>query len=138
MQGLFRIAEFPRAQRVRQIAAPVQGTGSDMVSEVLRDCAEAGLLEELRAALIIGQQDEPSTAIRAVRDLVYELAGARNRDLAVDVLIYATGVAEFDLTTLRDYARKHGLSPEGFRQHIVKMQRRLGLPPRAMQHSDAI
>ncbi len=75
--------------------------------------------------------------LRAVRDLVYELAGAQNRDLAVDVLVYATGVAEFDLTSLRDYARKHGLTPEGFRQHVLKLQRRLGLPPRAMQVTDA-
>ena len=49
-----------------------------------------------------------------MRDLVYELAGVRNLDLAVDVLIYATGAAEFDLLSLRDYTRTHGLSPEGF------------------------
>jgi hypothetical protein len=94
-------------------------------------------MDELRAALAGGQETEQGAALRAVRDLVYELAGARDRDLAVDVLIYATGIAEFDLTSLRDYARKHGLSPEGFRQHVLKMQRRLGLPPRPMQQSDA-
>jgi hypothetical protein len=94
-------------------------------------------MDELRGALADGQENEQGTALRAVRDLVYELAGARDRDLAVDVLIYATGIAEFDLTSLRDYARKHGLSPEGFRQHVLKMQRRLGLPPRPMQQSDA-
>jgi hypothetical protein len=68
---------------------------------------------------------------------VYELAGSENRDLAVDVLIYATGVAEFDLTSLRDYARKHGLTPEGFRQQVLKMQRRLRLMPREAQSIDA-
>jgi len=94
-------------------------------------------MDELRGALAGGQETEQGTALRAVRDLVYELAGARDRDLAVDVLIYATGIAEFDLTSLRDYARKHGLSPEGFRQHVLKMQRRLGLPPLPMQQSDA-
>jgi hypothetical protein len=93
--------------------------------------------DELRAALAVEPDDAQVSTLRAVRDLVYELAGAQNRDLAVDVLIYATGVAEFDLTSLRDYARKHGLTPEGFRQHVLKLQRRLGLPPRAMQHSDA-
>jgi hypothetical protein len=104
---------------------------------VIRDCTENGLIEELRSALAVEMHDEPGAALRAVRDLVYELAGAQNRDLAVDVLIYATGVAEFDLTSLRDYARKQGLTPEGFRQHVLKLQRRLGLPPRAMQHPDA-
>ena len=103
----------------------------------MAECAEAGLLDELREALNPAQDRPEGDALHAVRDLVYELAGARNRDLAVDVLIYATGVAEFDLTSLRDYARKHGLTPEGFRQHVLKMQRRLRLPPRPMQHADA-
>ncbi len=110
--------------------------GGDSVSDVLKDCAQQGLLDELRAAL---GWDRPNdgTCVRAVRDLVYELAGAQNRDLAIDVLIYATGLAEFDLLSLRDYARKHGLSPEGFRQHVLAMQHRLGLPPRPMQRPDA-
>jgi hypothetical protein len=110
--------------------------GGDSVSDMLKDCAQLGLLDELRAALGLGRKDDEAS-VQAVRDLVYELAGARNRDLAVDVLIYATGVAEFDLLSLRDYARKHGLSPEGFRQHVLAMQHRLGLPPRPMQRSDA-
>ena len=112
-------------------------TGNAFVAEALAECADAGMLEELRAAPNPAQDCLPSDAQHAMRDLVYELAGARDRDLAVDVLIYATGVAEFDLTSLRDYARKHGLTPEGFRQHVLKMQRRLGLQPRPMQHSDA-
>ena len=108
-----------------------------IVADALAECVEAGLLDELRAALHPPQDRPQGDALQAVRDLVYELAGASNRDLAVDVLIYATGVAEFDLTSLRDYARKHALTPEGFRQHVLKMQRRLGLPPRPMQHPDA-
>ena len=110
---------------------------SDTVADVIQDCTENGLIDDLRAALAVESNDAQGSALQAVRDLVYELAGAENRDLAVDVLIYATGVAEFDLTSLRDYARKHGLTPEGFRQHVLKLQRRLGLPPRAMQQSDA-
>jgi hypothetical protein len=105
---------------------------------LIQDCTENGLIDELRA--VAGGRNRTMTqesTLRAVRDLVYELAGSQNRDLAVDVLIYATGVAEFDLTSLRDYAGKHGLTPEGFRQHVLKLQRRLGLPPRAMQQSDA-
>lgn len=104
---------------------------------MIRECTAIGVIDELRGALGTESRDEAGAALRALRDLVYELAGAQNRDLAGDVLIYATGVAEFDLTSLRDYARKHGLTPEGFRQHVLKLQRRLGLPPRATQHSDA-
>ncbi len=115
----------------------LQFRGNAVVADALAECAHAGLLEELREALIATPAEVQCDALHAVRDLVYELAGASDRDLAVDVLIYATGVAEFDRTSLRDYARKHGLTPEGFRQHVLKMQRRLGLPPRPVQNADA-
>ena len=109
---------------------------AESVRDVLHDCEQQGLLDELQRALgIVPRPDE--VTVRAVRDLVYELAGARNRDLAVDVLIYATGVAEFDVTSLRGYATRHGLTAEGFRKQVLAMQRRLGLPPRPMQQSDA-
>jgi hypothetical protein len=109
----------------------------DTVADILRECEASGLLEDLRAALGCAGEDHHVVTLRAIRDLVYELAGSENRDLAVDVLIYATGVAEFDLTSLRDYARKHGLTPEGFRQQVHKMQRRLRLSPREAQSIDA-
>jgi hypothetical protein len=69
----------------------------------------------------------------AIRDLAYELAGAKDRNLAVDVLVYATGLAEYETSDLRSYAARHGLSPEGFRKQVIALQRRLGLPPRARQ-----
>ena len=109
---------------------------ADGVRDILKDCEQRGLLEELRQALGIEPRTDQA-AVRAIRDLVYELAGAKNRDLAVDVLIYATGVAEFEVTSLRGYAARHGLTAEGFRQQVLAMQRRLGLPPRPVQQSDA-
>ncbi len=99
------------------------------VADVVKDCTELGLLDELRRALSVTPSAGGDVA-RAVRDLVYELAGAKNRDLAVDVLIHATGLAEFECRSLRDYARKHGMTAEGFRRHVSAMQRRLGLPGR--------
>ncbi len=111
--------------------------GADNVTDLLRDCAQMGLIEELRAKLGLAAKPDQQAALQAVRDLVYELAGANDRDLAVDVLIHATGVAEFDQVTLRDYARKHGLSHEGFRKQVLAMQRPLNLPRRPMPYSDA-
>ncbi len=111
--------------------------GTDNVADLLRDCTQMGLLDELRTRLGLDTRPDQQAALQAVRDLVYELAGAKNRDLAVDVLIHATGVAEFDQLSLRDYARKHGLSHEGFRKQVLAMQRRLNLPRRPMQISDA-
>ena len=104
---------------------------------MLKDCAELGLLDDLRTALGAPSFGNDGSALRAVRDLVYELAGAGNRDLAVDVLINATGLAEFGCRSLRDYARKHAMTAEGFRLHVLAMQHRLNLPRRAMQHPDA-
>jgi hypothetical protein len=111
--------------------------GTDSVSDLLRDCAQMGLLEELRETLGSNGKTDHRDTLQVVRDLVYELAGAKNRDLAVDVLIHATGVAEFDHLSLRDYAGKHGLSHEGFRKQVMAMQRRLNLPRRRMPSSDA-
>jgi len=111
--------------------------GADNVADLLRDCAQMGLIEELRAKLGLEAKPDQQAALQAVRDLVYELAGAKNRDLAVDVLVHATGVAEFGQVSLRDYARKHGLSHEGFRKQVMAMQRRLNLPRRPMPYSDA-
>jgi hypothetical protein len=111
--------------------------GTDSVADLLKDCAEMGLLDELRETLAGHGQTDRRDTMQVVRDLVYELAGAKNRDLAVDVLIHATGVAEFDHLSLRDYARKHGLSHEGFRKQVMAMQRRLNLPRRRMPFSDA-
>lgn len=111
--------------------------GTDTVADLLRDCAQMGLMDELRAKLGLDAKPDQRAALQAVRDLVYELAGAKDRDLAVDVLVHATGVAEFDHLSLRDYARKHGLSHEGFRKQVLAMQRRLNLPHRPMPYSDA-
>lgn len=138
MRARHDIAEFPDRLGAAARVAPLRRAPAGAVAEVVAEMTEMGLLDELRAALEVGEPRDAGDALRAVRDLVYELAGARNRDLAVDVLIYATGIAEFDLTSLRDYARTHGLSPEGFRKHVIALQRRLGLPPRPMQHQDAI
>lgn len=118
--------------------APVsQLSRTDSVADLLKDCAQMGLLDELRETLGSKGKTHYRDTQQVVRDLVYELAGAKNRDLAVDVLIHATGVAEFDHLSLRDYALKHGLSHEGFRKQVLAMQRRLNLPRRPMPSSDA-
>ena len=111
--------------------------GTDNVADLLRDCARMGVIDEWRATVGGRDKRDQQAALQAVRDLVYELAGAKDRDLAVDVLVHATGVAEFDHVTLRDYARKHGISHEGFRKQVLAMQRRLNLPRRPMPYSDA-
>lgn len=106
------------------------------VAEIIADCAAAGILDDLRSALAVTPSTSETETTRVVRDLVYELAGTNNRDLAVDVLIHATGLAEFDCRTLRDYARRHGMTAEGFRKHVSAMRRRLGLAENEAVHRD--
>jgi len=110
---------------------------TDSVADLLKDCTQMGLLDELRSTLGMDAMPDQPAVLRAVRDLLYELAGAKNRDLAVDVLIHATGIAEFDRLTLRAYAHKHGLSHEGFRKQVLAMRQRLNLTPRQVLESDA-
>jgi hypothetical protein len=114
-----------------------QPTARFTVADVLKDCAALGLTDDLRAALDTDSPGDSRAALRAVRDLVYELASAPNKDLAVEALIYATGIAEFERTSLRSCAQKHGLTPEGFRRHVLAIQRRLHLPARPMQRRAA-
>jgi hypothetical protein len=86
------------------------------------------LVDDLRKLLREEAVDfEGSSKPKIARDIGYELAGAKNRDLAVDVFIHATGIAEFGPSSLRDYARKHGCSHEWFRKEAEAMKRRLGL-----------
>ena len=103
-------------------------SGLDSAADILRDAARWGLVEDLRK-LLHGESVDPEAGSRPkiIRDIGYELAGAKNRDFAVDLFIHVTGIAEFGPASLRDYARKHGCSHEWFRKEAEAMRRRLGL-----------
>jgi hypothetical protein len=118
------------------VATHCRLTRAAAVREILAECEQEGIVEDVREALGAAKDEARSTS-QLVRDLVYELAAEKNRDLAVDALIYATGIAEYDLVSLRDYARKHGFSAEGFRKHVLALQQRLGLPKRPHQFHSA-
>ena len=115
--------------------------GLDSAEDIIRDASKWGLIEDLRKLLregancdgIDGENGEDCRVTRIVRDIVYELAGAKDRDFAVDLFIHVTGIAEFGQHSLRDYARKHNCSHEWFRKEAEAMRRRLGLtiPPSA-------
>ena len=103
-------------------------SGLDSAEDILRDASRWGLIEDLRR-LLSGQgvDCESGLSPRIIRDIGFELAGAKNRDFAVDLFIHATGIAEFGPSSLRDYARKHGCSHEWFRKEAEAMKKRLGL-----------
>jgi hypothetical protein len=104
-------------------------SGLDCAEDILRDASRWGLVEDLRRLLNgEGVDCEAGSSPRIIRDIGFELAGAKNRDFAVDLFIHATGIAEFGPSSLRDYARKHGCSHEWFRKEAEGMKRRLGLP----------
>jgi len=103
-------------------------SGLDSAEDILRDASRWGLVEDLRKLLREETVDsEVGSKPKIVRDIGYELAGAKNRDFAVDLFIHVTGIAEYGPESLRDYARKHGCSHEWFRKEAEAMRRRLGL-----------
>lgn len=106
------------------------------VDETIREFARYGKLEELRDRLQLGEGFGAEERLRLVRDIACELGGARDRHLAVDVLVYAADLDQvFDLS-MREYAAKNGYSVETFSEGVAEMQRRLGLPRRTDQKSD--
>ena len=108
-------------------SVPADFSCFDSVDDIIRDAAKWGLLEELRARLCGSRADEHQQARQVARDIAFELAGAKNRALAVDVFLHSTGIAEFSSCSLRDYAAAHGCCHEWFRQQVLGMCQRLQL-----------
>lgn len=104
----------------------------DSAEDILRDAERWGMIDELRT-LLLPAGSEPSGAVaQVVRDIAYELAGSKNRALAVDVFIHAAGIAELGKTSLREYADRNRVSHEWFRQQVMETRRRLGIPPQSV------
>ena len=57
------------------VAPAARFCGTDSVADLLKDCARMGLLDELRSTLGLEAKPDQQAALRAVRDLVYELNG---------------------------------------------------------------
>jgi len=112
--------------------------GLDSAQEILEDVKKMGLLEDLLA--LLGKEIGAASAterLRIVRDIVYELAGSKDRDLSVDVLVFASGIAEFASSSLEDVALRHDICREWFSQRVEAVQRRLNLPPLSSQRTNA-
>ena len=100
----------------------------DSVADILKDAAQWGLLEELRERLCVNCSQGHFDKLQIARDIAFEFAGAKDRDLAVDLFIHVTRIAEFGPASLRDYGQKHGCSHEWFRREAEAMRERLNLP----------
>jgi len=121
-----------------RLAAKPDYRGFDSAADIIRDAARWGLIDDLRKLLGLGSENSSQDTIRVVRDIAYEFAGAKNRDLAVDLFVHVTGIAEFGPASLREYGRKHGCTHEWFRRQAEEMRQRLDLPRLASQRDDAI
>lgn len=105
----------------------------DTPEAIIRDAAKWGILDELRELLCGPAHAVEKDALRIARDIAFELAGAKDRSRAVDVFLQATGIAEYEAVSLRDYAARHGVSHEWFRREVEAMRRRLNLPASGRQ-----
>jgi hypothetical protein len=108
-------------------------SGLDTAKDMLRDAEKFGLLDEIRELLRIPTFGSDDGRAQLARDIAYEFAAASNRDLAVDLFVHVTGIAEYGPSSLRDYAAKHGCSHEWFRRQAEAMRCRLGLQARISQ-----
>jgi hypothetical protein len=110
----------------------------DTAEDIYRDAMKWGLTEDLRALLCKDCTGSRVDLLQLARDICNELAGATDRNFAVDVFIYVTGLDDFASLSTRDYARKHGCSCERFRREAAAMRRRLDLPPARHRPTPAI
>ena len=113
-------------------------SGLDSAADMLRDAAKFGFLDDLRKLLGMENVDSGVDKLRIARDIAYEFAGEMDRNLAVDVFIHVTGIAEFGPARLRDYGCKHGCTHEWFRRKAEEMRKRLDLPLLPSQRDEAI
>jgi len=113
-------------------------SGLDSPADILRDAAKFGMLDDLRKLLGMENGNSGAGKLRIARDIAYEFAGEKNRDMAVDLFIHVTGIAEFGPASLRDYGRKHGCTHEWFRRKAEEMRKRLDLPLLPSQRDEAI
>jgi curved DNA-binding protein CbpA len=113
-------------------------SGFDTAEDILRDAAKFGLVDQLRKLLGMEKGNSGADKLRIARDIAYEFAGEKDRDMAVDLFIHVTGIAEFGSASLRDYGRKHGCTHEWFRRKAEEMRKRLDLPLLPSQRDEAI
>jgi hypothetical protein len=101
----------------------------DSAEDIYRDAVKWGLAEDLRALLCKECSETRIDPLQLAREIAIELGGATDRNLAVDVFVYVTGLGDFESLSARAYARKHGCSHRHFLREAAAMRRRLGLPP---------
>src|SRR5471032_1584685 len=129
-------SRFP--DRTAMLATEPDFSQFDSPEAMYLDAKKWGFDEKLRALLCEDHPKGHGDPLSFARDIAYEFAGAKNRDLAVDVFIHVTGIAEFGAVSLRDYGRKHGCTHEWFRREAEAMRKRLDLPLLAAQRSEKI
>jgi hypothetical protein len=99
---------------------------SDSIGDIIRELTESGQIDQLKAVLFREDRAPRLELAKFLRDIAYELASEPNKHLAVDVLLYASGIEPDAQQSLRDYATKHGCSHEAFRARVLTMKQRLG------------
>jgi hypothetical protein len=99
----------------------------DSPQAIIWDAGHQGHIEEMRRLLGLIKPDEQAERLRILRDVAFELAALENRDLAVDLLVYATEAFRYGADDLREFAAKHGRSHEWFRQQVAELKERLFL-----------
>lgn len=102
----------------------------DTLEDYIHDLERAGLWEAMVEHILSTRSASPSSSRQELQEFVNNLfieLQAGNAQLMADAYCYATHLNKFGPRTLRDYAKRHGITPEGFRKKVKEISRRLSL-----------
>lgn len=102
----------------------------DSLEDCIRDLKRAGqweaMVEHICSAFAHPPQSGHDSRLETLRALLVEFQGD-NPQLTIDAFSYATGLNVFGAYTLRDYAKRNAISPEGFSKRVDELRRRFQL-----------
>ena len=108
----------------------------DSRDDHIRELKQIGVWDSIVEHILetIGQHKTSSDEenLEIVRAVVAEIQGG-NLWLNSDAFSYATELHVFGCSTLRQYAIRHGITPEGFSKHADGIIRRFGLPAKKVK-----
>lgn len=126
---------FDGDQYVPKVQPSVAATES--IEDILAAIHEYGYADEIIIRLTDGKISSNQHDIEdAIRIILIELAAHKNREMAIDCLLYLTGIGELTQMSLAYYAERHGCTKEGFRKNAEALKKRIGLDRSAKQMSD--
>lgn len=92
----------------------------DTICELKQSGHWAPLVDYIKNNVAENTQPNIDNSPDLIRSIIVEFQGD-NPQLTIDALSYATGMNVYGNRTLRDYAKRNGISHEGFRKRVKEI-----------------